>query len=42
MPSETLNIGFRRHLFTAELSPSGGEVFQGLNLEVNDSLVYES
>ena len=28
MPSETLNIGFRRHLFTVELSPSGGEVFQ--------------
>ena len=28
MPSETLNTGFRRHLFTVELSPSGGEVFQ--------------
>mgnify|MGYP000906517557 CR=1 FL=1 len=30
MPSETLNIGFRRHLFTVELSPSGGEVFQSM------------
>ena len=28
----TLNIGFRRHLFTVELSPSGGEVFQSSNL----------
>ena len=30
MPSETLNTGFRRHLFTVELSPSSGEVFQRL------------
>ena len=30
MPSETLNTGFRRHLFTVELSPSGGEVFQSM------------
>ena len=27
MPSETLNTGFRRHLFTVELSPSGGGGF---------------
>ena len=34
MPSETLNTGFRRHLFTVELSPSGGEVFQRVGIVV--------